>query len=1610
VYDEPGSGRILPRAAYLSGNVRNKLDAARLAAAEDSKYDANVEALARVLPPDLTPAEIRAKMGAGWIEPKYVQQFLREILRDPTLTVRRKHGTNWEVKSDRKRTTATNTEWGIRERGAVDLAEDIPSQRPIQISVDDKLSQAKTEAAQAKAREIADRFETWAWEDPTRARELQDTYNRLFNSLVLRSYDGAEMSLPGLSREGFYPYPHRYAAISRIINEPSVGLWHEVGAGKTTVMIIGGMEMRRLGLVQKPAYVVPNHMLDQFTGEFLERYPQARVLAIGSDDLKNDKDGSKRREIIARAATGDWDAVILTQGAFKRIPVSAETEKDYLEAQVEPLRRSAARRRAAVEQEIRARPEAARMSEKEINELVFEVLGKDKTVKELEGQVEKAEERIAEHLGKMEADRDPGLTWEQTGIDYLFVDEAHTYKNLHTESSIQGMGIPGSQIATDLHMKLHQLRSRYDRVATLATATPIANSVAEAYTMLRYVRPDLLEDMGIDTFDDFAANFGEVVSRLEVAPTGGLRQHSRFARFVNIPELLRAWLVASDVKTADDLKGIVKVPELAERVDADGRRTRSPEIDVTPPSEELKNLMASLVERAMHIPYPPEKGGDNMLKITGEGRAAALDLAMLGGSTHEPQKLDRAADRIAGIYADNKDRVYTDRDGKPSGDTGALQLVFSDIGTPGGRKAKRAKGKAAEAVGGQPMLTEDQTGYFPEDVDLTDFNAYDALRDKLVARGIPRQKIRFIHEAKTDQEKAELFAAARDGRIAVLVGSTAKMGVGTNVQDRAVALHHLDAPWRPADVQQREGRIVRQGNKNPEVQIIRYVTEQSFDAYIWQAITTKGMFINQIMRGRADVREMEDVGDFALSAAEVTALGTGNRWLIEHADAKADLTRLQRALHNHEADQRNIARQIATGEIEITGSQQLITNLDQAIAKRVDTRGDNFHMTLDNIAYDSRPDAQESLRQHLRRIARGLDRDPETIGEFAGFPLRATRWDDGVEVELAGVPGATILVGKSEIQSGDIIGKLQTPLGNMERFRARHVARVAETRQDIESLRSRLGKPFRDTDALKAARDRFEHVDAQLKAEIATSGKTQEPQGPAARQAAAIAAIRGRLDAGEGFKGIGELTAWLEADPELADEVPDDAGPKWGVLSPRGQLVVHKDPRGGYRISIPRTMETSKALADLQTQTAAKKLAEILENSGIPWNTGTDLTKWRAPDGADAAEVIFRLRGEHRELDKNSVWKDAAKRAEVKRRTPERLWGPLLEGQYRSDGLGLGSLARLDPEHREAILAILQSGQDPDSDLATAARLREYGLADGRSYESQLFALGAAARLEQDYRQRVPQPLDRVRKQFEKDFDRLRNSPREKAQIDQILAGADASGDLMTAAAKLRALADELGKDRYGSYGRQTVIDVAGSLADVLTRRAELGQFDGWSEAELRALLAQRGLPTDGDPATLKARLLAAGVSVAAPTTPEQLDTAGRELVGARAVLDALSFTRTSAVRTLLAAFDRGGSADPSYEDIVRFARAAGTDTHPGGEELKHWALHTPEGLSKWATKPKPWTALYRFLLEKMDGNEVLAKLTASRWFIDHFGYASGSDIHRVKSGKPPRGKVIGPG
>jgi len=590
-----GAEHLVTAPEYLSGNVRAKLAAAERAAERDggTRWAANVEALRAVLPVDLTPAEIDAQLGASWIDGNTVQQFLRELLDDPTVMVEHPGGSTWAVRGDRdsNHSVLATSNYGTQRAPALAIVASMLQQRPVKVT--DELDDGRrvtnlteTLAAQDKAREIAERFTEWLWEDTGRSATLAERYNRTFNAIVLRTYDGTAMQLPGLA-VGFTPRGHQVAAVARIVAEPAVLLAHDVGAGKTAEMVIGMMELRRLGLARKPAIVVPNHMLEQFTREFMQLYPQAKVLAASIDDLG----AQRRRRMVARIATGDWDSVILSRSAFERLALSPAAQATYLDHQLTDLRTQLST----------AKGSSTRM-----------------TVKRLEGSLARAEERITKLTDTV---KDPGVTFEETGIDYLCVDEAHGYKNLRTESNIPNIAIEGSNRATDLDMKLDYLRARHGRrVSTLATATPIANTVAEAYTMQRYSRPDLLADAGLTDFDTWAATFGEIVTDLELAPDGSrFRMQARFAKFRNVPELLRLWHVSADIKTAEDLN--LPTPALA------GGAAHTV---VVPATGELTTFMRDLALRADRVQsrsVRPEQ--DNMLRIASHGRAAALDLRLL---------------------------------------------------------------------------------------------------------------------------------------------------------------------------------------------------------------------------------------------------------------------------------------------------------------------------------------------------------------------------------------------------------------------------------------------------------------------------------------------------------------------------------------------------------------------------------------------------------------------------------------------------------------------------------------------------------------------------------------------------------------------------------------------------------------------------------------------------------------------------------------------------------------------------------------------------------------------------------------------------------------------
>ncbi|EWS56831.1 DEAD/DEAH box helicase family protein [Methylibium sp. T29] len=823
VFLDPADSRWKTADEYLSGNVKEKLKQALLSGAACRR---NIEALEQVQPEDLLPAAIEPRLGAVWIPAVEVETFVQEVLelKDCEVGYSAQAGA-WSVRYrdwDARQNVKVTQEFGTSRMNAIELVQcalnvQVPTVRDRDPETDKYIvNPDETLAAREKLGLIKERFALWAFDDATRREKLCRIYNDLFNATRQRQFDGAHLKLPGFSR-CFELHPHQKDAIWRVVQSGNTGLFHVVGAGKTAVCVAAGMELRRLGFVNKPCHVVPNHMLAQYTAEFVRLYPNAAVLMAGKEDLE----GDRRRELVSRIATGDWDAVVITHSSFERIKVSPQfTEKFIKDIIME------------IEMAVRAERSNDRGN---------------RIVKQLEAM----KKNWAVRLEKLLADKkkDDLLTWEQLGIDCLFVDEAHLHKNLYRFTKmtrVAGLPMSNSERAFDLYLKTRYTMQVHadskgpaQRGVVFSTATPVANTMAEIHTMMRYLQPRRLEELGLQQFDAWAATFGENVTALEIAPDGsGYRMHTRFARFINVPELMAVFGEVADIRTAEMLN--LPVPKL---------RGGKPRIVACPASKALKAFVQTLVQRAEAIRSGHVKPqDDNMLAITTDGRKAALDFRLVAPQTgfDENGKVAACLREVLAI----RERSAAFR---------GAQLVFCDMSSP-------------------------KQGHV--------FSVYDDLRARLVEAGVPEKEIAFVHDAETDTQKATLFKAVREGRVRVLLGSTAKMGIGTNVQTRLCALHHLDAPWRPCDVEQREGRILRQGNECEDVEIFRYVTEGSFDSYMWQTLETKARFIAQVMKGDKGIRSLEDVELAALSYAEVKALASGNPLVIEKAGVDAEVARL----------------------------------------------------------------------------------------------------------------------------------------------------------------------------------------------------------------------------------------------------------------------------------------------------------------------------------------------------------------------------------------------------------------------------------------------------------------------------------------------------------------------------------------------------------------------------------------------------------------------------------------------------------------------------------------------------------------------------------------------
>ena len=924
--DTDGNPIYLPADEYLSGNVREKLQAAKAVAANDSQFQVNVAALEKVQPKDLEASEISVRLGATWIPAEYVQQFLEELLDAPYYTRRMvkvefvAYTGSWAITNKKfgdGNIKATVT-YGTNRANAYLIAENALNLRSTQIrdkvtaadgSVSWVLNKEATQAAQEKQRQICEQFQDWIFKEPERRQRLVAIYNEKFNALRPREYDGSHLKFPGMNPE-ITLRSHQLNAIAHVLYGNNVLLAHEVGAGKTYEMVASAMEKKRLGLCNKTLIVVPNHLTEQMASEALLLYPNAEILVAKKTDFKKEN----RKKFCARIATGNYDIIVIGHSQFEKIPLSAERQQMYLQRQIDDVIDQIA--------------------------LLKSSRAENFTIK----QMERTRKQLKKKLDKLndQQRKDDVVTFEDLGVDSLMVDEAHYFKNAMIATkmrNVAGISQTESQKSSDMLMKCMYL----DEVTgghgiVFATGTPISNSMTEMYVMMRYLQRGLLEKEGLLNFDSWASTFGESITAIELNPTGtGYRTKTRFARFYNLPELMSLFKMSADIQTADMLH--LPVPELV-----GGKPTNV----VLQPSEVQKRMVKGLADRAEKVRsgkvQPTE---DNMLRITNDGRKLALDQRLMNPLLPDDpgSKANACVDKVYEIWEKTKEQRST-------------QMIFCDLSTP----------------------KEDG------------FDVYNDVRDKLVAKGIPKEEVQFIHDADTETKKAELFGKVRNGTVRVLMGSTQKMGAGTNVQTRLIALHHLDCPWRPADIAQRNGRMVRQGNMNKEVSIFIYVTESTFDSYSWQLVENKQKFISQIMTSKSPARSCEDLDEAALTYAEVKALAAGNPMIKEKMDLDIQVARLRTLKAAYTSQHYRLEDAIAVAfPRQIKGTEHRIRAFEQDIQTAKEHQSYDadkkliFSIELDGKTYDKREDAGKALLGLVGAAVRATK--PVPVGHYAGFEI-----------------------------------------------------------------------------------------------------------------------------------------------------------------------------------------------------------------------------------------------------------------------------------------------------------------------------------------------------------------------------------------------------------------------------------------------------------------------------------------------------------------------------------------------------------------------------------------------------------------------------------------------
>ena len=1014
IFKNPISEKWEPSDEYLSGNVREKLQIAKQFAEDHPEYQVNVQYLEQVQPKDLDASEIEARLGATWISEDYITRFMAETFHTPRYYVGSKVKVQyaevtgqWNVMGknvDSYGNALVTSTYGTQRANAYRLLEDALNLRDTKIydTVQDadgehrELNRKETMLAQQKQELIKEEFKEWIFKDLHRREDLCKIYNERFNSICPREYDGSHIQFVGMNPE-ITLMPHQKNAVAHVLYGNNTLLAHCVGAGKTFQMIAAGMESKRLGLSQKNLYVVPNHLTEQWGSDFLRLYPGANILVA----TKKDFEPANRKRFCSRIATGDYDAVIIGHTQFEKIPLSRERQIAMLEQQIADITFSI--------------EEAAHQA------------GQNYTIK----QLEKTKKSLQTRMKKLndQTRKDDVVTFEQLGVDRLFVDESHSFKNLFLYTkmrNVAGISQTDAQKSSDMFMKCRYMDELTGgRGITFATGTPVSNSMTELYTIMRYLQYDTLMRMGMGHFDSWAATFGETVTAIELSPEGtGYRAKTRFARFFNLPELISIFKEAADIQTSDMLN--LPVPE-AEFIN-----------EVLKPSEEQQEMVGAFSERAESV-----RGGlvnpteDNMLKITNDGRKCALDQRLLNEllPDAEKSKVNTCVENAFQVWNEGK----TDR---------TTQLIFCDLSTPKG----------------------DGT-----------FNVYDDVRNKLVARGIPKEEIAFIHEYNTEAKKAELFTKVRAGQVRILMGSTPKLGAGTNVQDRLIALHHLDCPWKPSDLEQQEGRILRQGNQNDKVKIFRYVTENTFDAYMWQILENKQKFISQIMTSKSPVRACEDVDDTALSYAEIKALATGNPYIKEKMDLDVQVSKLKLLKANHTSQIYRLESDIAKNfPVQISALKERIAGMqvDSQVVKSVDLQdNDTFAMTVGNVLYEDKKEAGEALIAAcagLKTVSTG-----GKVGEYHGFTLSASynMFSNAFELTVKGKCSYKLEIGKDPVGN---MQRIHNTLSSIDRKLTESEQKLETVQQQLATAQEEVKKPFPKEAELNEKMERLSELNALL--------------------------------------------------------------------------------------------------------------------------------------------------------------------------------------------------------------------------------------------------------------------------------------------------------------------------------------------------------------------------------------------------------------------------------------------------------------------------------------------------------------------------------------------------